>query len=255
MSPDAETDQFAKGMVAWRREDEKVLDNYRQWQIDLVAPYLGSSTIEVGAGNGKFAEAILERKKFDRYVALEPSDHFFNGLKTVVGKESGILEVRQETIDELARDSSLLGKFDSVFSIHVMEHIEDDLGFARKSLEFLRPGGHLVTLVPALNFLYSELDRKIGHFRRYDKSKMSEIARRIGAEVVVNRYDNFLGILGWLWICKMRNIDYHSPENKDILKGYFGLFSNYILPFVSRIEKIIPPPVGLNLTCVLRKTA
>jgi 2-polyprenyl-3-methyl-5-hydroxy-6-metoxy-1,4-benzoquinol methylase len=255
MSIAAESDQFAKGMVAWSTEDEGVLDNYRLWQIGLISSYLGSSTIEIGAGNGRFAEAILERKAFERYVAVEPSDHFFEGLESIASNESGVFEVRQSTVDELAEDKSLLGKFDSVFSIHVMEHIEDDVDFVRKSLELIRPGGYLIALVPSLDFLYSELDRKIGHFRRYDRTKISKLAESVGAEVVVSRYDNLVGVIGWYWVCKIRGIDYHSLSNKKTLKSYFRLFSNYVLPIVSYIERVIPPPVGLNLTCVLRKPA
>lgn len=47
--------------------------------------------------------------------ALEPSDHFFEGLKDIAGGSSGRLEARQATIDELAMNESLLETFDSVF--------------------------------------------------------------------------------------------------------------------------------------------
>jgi hypothetical protein len=33
--------------------------------------------------------------------------------------------------------------------------------------------------------------------------------------------------------------------------GVMNLFDKFILPAVSRIEKVIPPPIGLNLTAVL----
>jgi len=255
MSPSDTTDPFAKGMVAWSQEDEKVLENYRLWQVGLISPYLGSRTIEVGAGNGIFAQAVLDGRSFERYIALEPSDHFFEGLKDIARETSGGVEVQQATIDEVVRDGSLLGTFDSVFSVHVLEHIEDDLNFVRKAFQLIRPGGHFVALVPALDFLYSPLDKTIGHFRRYEKAKMSRLAESAGVEVVMNRYDNLIGILGWLWVCKIRKVDYQSNENKRKLKGYFSFFSNYILPFASRIEKVVPPPIGLNLSCVLRKPA
>ena len=109
--------------------------------------------------------------------------------------------------------------------------------------------------MPALNALYSDLDKKIGHFRRYDKPMMRELARRAGAELLVNRYDNMIGVLGWYWICKVRGIDYHTAENKKALKGSFSFFSRYVLPVMSTVEKHVSPPIGLNLTAVFRRKA
>jgi len=234
-------------MSAWAEEDDRVLDTYRLWQLDLIRPFLGRRILEIGAGHGKFAALLSRSHAFERYVAAEPSDHFYRSLTETATRVPG-LEPIQCTVDAVPGVD-----FDTVFSIHVMEHVEDDLNFIRHAYKRLRPGGYLITLVPALGFLYSELDRKIGHYRRYDKAKARALARDVGATVVLNRYDNFIGVLGWLWVCRIRGIDYHNEKNKKALVGYFDFFSRRVLPMVSRIEKIIAPPVGLNLTCVLRK--
>jgi 2-polyprenyl-3-methyl-5-hydroxy-6-metoxy-1,4-benzoquinol methylase len=240
-------DQFAKGMTAWGEQDDRVLDRYRLWQLDLIRPFLGRRILEIGAGYGKFATALSREHAYDRYVALEPSPHFWEGLQEGARALPGV-EARNGTLESVPdRD------FDTVFSIHVMEHIEDDAAFMRHCFERLRPGGHLITLVPALNFLFSELDKKIGHFRRYDKAMTAELARQNGAEIILNRYDNFIGVLGWLWVCKIRGLNYHTDGNKTKMLGYFDFFSRHVLPTVSRLEKKFAPPLGLNLTCVLRK--
>jgi hypothetical protein len=51
----------------------------------------------------------------------------------------------------------------------VIEHIEDSTAELRRAVDLLAPGGHLLILVPAFNYLYSPFDKAIGHFRRYDK--------------------------------------------------------------------------------------
>jgi hypothetical protein len=79
------------------------------------------------------------------------------------------------------------------------------------------------------------------------------LAERANAMLVMNRYDNMLGVLGWYWMCKVRGIDYQSPQNKKALKGSLRFFSNHVLPVMSRLEKHVSPPVGLNLTAVFRK--
>lgn len=240
-------------MSAWSEDDDAVLDRYRLWQLDLISPYLGRTVLEVGAGNGRFANAAHQQgRSFDRYLALEPGEHFFRGLQKLQHAIPNF-SVEHSVIDALP--PACAGAFDTVMSIHVMEHVQDDEGFLRQCLDKASASGYVVVLVPALNALYSDLDKKIGHFRRYDKPMMRELARRVGAELLVNRYDNMIGVLGWYWICKVRRIDYHTAENKKALKGSFDFFSRYVLPVTSTVEKHVSPPIGLNLTAVFRRKA
>jgi SAM-dependent methyltransferase len=240
-------------MDRWNEADDASLDRYRQWQFDLIAPYLGEQVLEIGAGHGRFAAAARARRgSFERYLALEPGEHFFRGLERLQATAPW-LEVRNTVVDALPE--SYNRAFDTVFAIHVMEHIEDDAAFLRCCLEKVTDRGYVVMLVPALNALYSELDRKIGHFRRYDKRMIRALARRSGAQVAACRYDNVLGIVGWWWLCKVRGIDYHTESNKQALVGSFDFFSRYVLPLTASIERVLPPPVGLNLTAVFQRTA
>jgi len=237
-------------MASWTETDDKVLDRYHLWQLDLISPFLGRRLLEVGAGPGQLAALLCRKGEFQKYVTLEPSDHFYPILKRLEGSCEH-LETRKCTIDEL--EPGLNGTFESVFSVHVMEHVEDDFAFLKRAYDLLAPGGNIIVLVPALQALYSELDRKIGHYRRYDKRMIRDLSRRLGTEIVLNRYDNAVGVLGWWWVCKIRKIDYHTTGNKKTLLKYFDFFSTHVLPFVSRIEKYVQPPIGLNLTAVLRK--
>lgn len=244
-----QTDVYAKGMAEWTKKDDESFDRYRLWQIDLISPFLGKRVLEIGAGTGMVASLLSDRRRFDRYLALEPSAHFFNTVNRQ--KDDGVLEFRNCTIDQL--DPALNGTFDTIFSIHVMEHIEDDLAFLKKSYELLAPGGKIILLVPALNLLYAELDRKIGHYRRYDRGMIQTLSAKLGTKILLNRYDNLIGVLGWLWLCKIRKVDFSTQGKKKTMVKYFDFFGKYVLPLVSAFEKRVPPPVGLNLTAVLQK--
>lgn len=243
-------DVYAKGMVDWQQEDDRIVDRYRVWQLDLVRPYLGRRILEIGAGTGQLAQFLMRTHAYDKYVAIEPSPHFFASLREVATNTQNF-EVLQATAPELPK--SYDGAFDTVFSIHVMEHIEDDAAFLRECIRLTRPGGHVVVLVPALQFLYSPLDEKIGHFRRYEKAMLTNLAAKLGMELVVNRYDNLIGVLGWWWLCKVRGIDYHTIDNKRSFTTHVAMFTKYVLPIVSAVERHVAPPLGLNLTSVLRK--
>ena len=51
----------------------------------------------------------------------------------------------------------------------VLEHIENDKEFLSKLLNKLKKGARIYITVPAHNFLWSEIDRHGGHFRRHNK--------------------------------------------------------------------------------------
>ena len=58
--------------------------------------------------------------------------------------------------------------FDTILYLSVLEHIENDKKEILNSLEKLEDKGHLIICVPAYNYMYSNFDKEIGHFRRYE---------------------------------------------------------------------------------------
>jgi len=248
-SPATESDPFDGGMGQWDESDDQNLLAYRAWQRDLILPWVGPRVLEVGAGHGMMAELISGGPQVRRYLALEPSTARFQALAARRSIRPS-LEAQCATLDML--DSSLLRTFDSAISIHVMEHVEDDAAFLRQVAAFVRPGGAVIIMVPALPWLYSNLDRRVGHYRRYTRERMRLLGRGIGLTVVRNRYDNLPGVVGWWWICRVCGVDYHSRAAKTTLLRGFNFFSKFVLPVVSRIERYVPPPLGLNLTTIYR---
>jgi predicted SAM-dependent methyltransferase len=114
--------------------------------------------------------------------------------------------------------------------IDVIEHIENDTDELKKASSFLKPGGHLIVLVPAHNYLYSEFDKSIGHFRRYNKKMLIEVAPKELKQIDL-RYLDSLGLLASLankWFLKQ---DY--PELKQI-----KFWDNFIIP-ISKITDIL----------------
>jgi SAM-dependent methyltransferase len=72
------------------------------------------------------------------------------------------------------------GAFDAVVASDVLEHIEDDRAALAETARVLRPGGVLVISVPAHQWLFSEHDAALHHFRRYSKTALREVLERSG---------------------------------------------------------------------------
>jgi hypothetical protein len=58
----------------------------------------------------------------------------------------------------------------------VLEHIADDRAELEMAADRLRPGGHLIVLAPAHQWLFAPFDAAIGHFRRYTKGTLGAAA-------------------------------------------------------------------------------
>jgi SAM-dependent methyltransferase len=80
-----------------------------------------------------------------------------------------------------------------VFSFNVLEHIADDAQAVAELYRILKPGGRLLLYVPALDLLFSSMDRKVGHLRRCRRESLAALASDQGFRVIRNEYVDSLG--------------------------------------------------------------
>ena len=215
--------------------------NYLRSIADLCEPYLGREVLDVGAGHGAITELFADGR---RVLATDLSDSCISAMQERFAATPNVevmkVDLRTLDPDELGR------RFDSVVLINVLEHIEDDAGTLAALSRFLRPGGALVLYVPALNGLYGPWDRKVGHFRRYSKWRLREVAAEAGLEVAELRYANLLAIPAWFAFSR-----FSAPSNDDPGNS-LSIWDRTGVPLSRMIESRVRPPLGLNLLCIAR---
>jgi SAM-dependent methyltransferase len=211
--------------------------NYRDWIVDLAAPYLGTELLEIGAGHGTFTERFTE---FGTVVAVEPGD-FAAGL---LG-ERFVDDERVTTVAGVAADVDVDG-FDAAVMINVFEHVDDEPGVLTDIHDKLASGGHLVIWVPAFMLLFSDFDRTLGHHRRYRRRGLEALVAEHGFEVVTSRYVNLPGWFSWLLLVRLLGI---APTNPTTIR----VFDRWIVPVVRWIEDRISMPFGQSIFLVARR--
>ena len=211
---------------------------YHQWILDTIAPDLGESVAEIGAGTGNFTRLLLADGRY-RVTAFEPSVNMFPALDTLRQTYPGLTTGNGFLADHA---SDLAGAFDNVLYINVLEHIEGDLDELRLAKQVLKPGGRLVIFVPALPWLYGRLDELVGHFRRYTRRSLREVVERAGFRIQRLHYFDAAGILPWFVAFRLLRL--------ETIPSSVGLYDNLVVPVMSRLEGLWRPPIGKNLLLV-----
>ena len=168
--------------------------NWKKYWAQLISPYLGDEVLDVGAGIGSTA-INLSTKKYKRWVELEPDAKL--AQRILQRQHDGLIDPKVEIKVGTSYVLSKTEKFDTILYIDVLEHIDDDLNELANIVNHLKPGGHIITLSPAHQFLFTEFDKQVGHCRRYNKNMLSRIAPS-ATEIVCMRYIDSAGIIASL---------------------------------------------------------
>jgi SAM-dependent methyltransferase len=215
--------------------------NYHAWIARRFAPYLGARIVEVGAGIGSFAGHLRAAAPRARLTLVEPAENNWPHLRARFADDSRVRTVRGYVEDAGGAESA-----DSVVAVNVMEHVEDDDAFRRAAHRLLVPGGHALIYVPALPALYGELDRAFEHHRRYTRLVLTGRLAGAGFTPLRVHYTNLPGVLAW-WMAG------RVLRRRTVRAGDARLYDRWMIPWISRLERVWTPPLGQSLIAVARK--
>jgi SAM-dependent methyltransferase len=131
--------------------------------------------------------------------------------------------------------------FDVVYSMNVLEHISDDIGALRSLFNVLRAGGRLVLYVPAFPVLFTAMDEKVGHLRRYRRSGLVGSVTAAGFRVDACHYVDSLGYLAAL-VYKVA-----GNRNGDLNERAVAMYDRYAFPVSTAIDHVARRWFGKNL--------
>ena len=223
-------------------EDLKTARNYYKWIISIFKSYLGETVAEIGAGSGNFT-SFLSEEKIKKIFAFEPSHNMYSLLSNKFKNNN-----RVTTINTCFKEKykEFLNFFDSVLYVNVLEHIEEDKKELSYSYKTIKQNGYILIFAPALSFLYSEFDKRIGHFRRYCKKRLINIVRENGFSIESIRYFDIAGVIPWY-------ISFILLKNKTTNKANISLYDKLMVPPMRLLEMLIPAPTGKNLLLIGKK--
>jgi len=209
--------------------------NYNSLLLDLILDSSGdcSRMLDFGAGIGTFAK-LLRNRGVD-VVCVEPDVLLANGLV-----RDGFLAFND--LNEVPD-----GWFDFIFTLNVLEHIEDDqTSFCRLATKLSR-GGRLLIYVPAFQCLWTSLDERLKHYRRYRRRQLEQLACSAGLTVWKTRYADALGFFATLGFKLFGN------KNGDLSARAVNFYDRYIVPLSRSLDVMFGRLFGKNVYLVASK--
>ena len=202
------------------------------------APGIGDDILEVGSGIGNFTRFLRKQYPERKLTLLEPNPDFCGQLQDAYPG----LPLHKGVTADMPEDFHC----DTIININVLEHIEDDEEELRHYARILSPSrGHLCLFLPARPEIHAPIDDMFGHFRRYTRNSLRQKLNNAGFEIEKLRYSNLIGYFGWA-------VEFKWRKNKHFTPWKVSLFDKIAWPVLSRIEAVIPPPIGQSLLAIAR---
>lgn len=216
--------------------------NWKAYYSSYFKKYLKGRVLEVGAGLGGTTLSLCDGSQ-EEWICLEPDASLCQNIHKLISdkKLPACCKAQTGFLSDIPADE----KFDAILYIDVIEHIEDDKKELQLAAQHLKPGGALLIIVPAHQFLYSPFDKAIGHYRRYSVNRTRE-AIPAELKIVKSIYLDSVGLLA-------------STANKLFLKQSYPtlkqvLFWDRTMVPVSRVfDKLLLHQLGKSVLLIAQK--
>ena len=142
--------------------------NWKTYYSNEISKYIKGDVLEVGAGFGANSKYLCNHNT-KSWTFIEPDSNLSSKISDSTINFGVPKKIITGTIYNLSDET-----FDSIIYIDVLEHIEKSKDEIQRLKLHLRDTGHLIILVPAFQFMYSEFDLRLGHFRRYNKALLMD---------------------------------------------------------------------------------
>ncbi len=210
-----------------------------EWSVKTIEPYLGQRIIEIGSGTANISRQLPRRE----HLTVSDCDEEYLRLLKLAFHDQHQVAVRKLDLNCAKDFSALAHRYDTVLCLNVLEHIQDDRMALKRMASLLEPDGRLVLQVPQHPGLFGEMDRALGHLRRYHPQDLRDKLTAAGFEVEHVRNFNAVGILGWY-------LNVRLLGRTEMSKLQLKLFDS-LVPILRRIEANLSLP-GLALIAVAR---
>jgi SAM-dependent methyltransferase len=214
-------------------ESIAIAKNYNSYLKELFFLNIdkNDNILDFGAGFG-IITIMLDKLGFN-IVAVEKN-------------KKAIQELSKKKIKTFTKIEDVQDNIDCIISLNVLEHIEDDNEIVVDFYNFLPKGGKLLLYLPASNIIWTDLDNKVNHKRRYQKKDLKKL-------LISNNFQieelYFVDFIGWAVLLISRILRINLNFDKRSIKFY----DKYIFKSFKFLDIFTKNVIGKNLFVIATK--
>lgn len=145
---------------------------------------------------------------------------------------------------------------DIVILLNVLEHIQEDAEALKQVMRILKPGGIVISEVPAGPHLYDVYDKVLLHWRRYNLVDLCQLLERAGFRIVKSSHLGFFIYPAFALVKKRgQHLLAASPNVQKawVAERIKGTKSNPLLHLLMSVELLLGKWVrfGVGIRCVV----
>lgn len=138
-------------------------------------------------------------------------------------------------------------KFQVVYSSNVLEHIEDDVQALKDIHGILDKDGVLALWVPAFECIWTKMDDRVGHLRRYKRADLTKKLEEAGFTVQKIYYQDSVGFfLSFLF-------NFIGNKEGQASLTSLKIFDRFLFPLSRLLDCLVKPWFGKNVVAIAHK--
>jgi glycosyltransferase involved in cell wall biosynthesis len=214
---------------------------FNRWMFEAIEPWLGRSVAELGAGRGNLSQFLRRR---GRVLLTDYRADYLEALQRRWPRQAGLEFAKVDLT--VPADYEHLRSFapDSVVFLNVLEHLEDDRTVLQNLAQTVPAGCRLIILVPFSMKLFSEFDRLLGHFRRYEAGELERKVEEAGFFVENQFFFNKVGVFAWYLS--------NTLGGQKALQPWQLRVYNALTPLFRILDRVLPT-TGLSTVVIAAK--
>ena len=215
--------------------------NWKNYWIKDIKQYSTGNIMEVASGLGSNLFFFKKILKFKKLTCLEPEKKLFKKLIEINKSENKNIFFINKSLNKIKNKN----KFDTILYADVLEHIKNDNKEVILAKKFLKTGGRLIFLCPAHNLLFTQFDKNVGHYRRYNKKMFSNLLpdnMKIEKIYYLDSCGFFLSLLNKIILNR-------NPKEHEI-----KTWDKYIVPISTIFDKITFNFFGKSIVCIYKNS-
>jgi len=215
-------------------ENSEVLQNFQRFLTSELQEFFGNceETLDFGAGIGTYSRIAANLGK--KVHCVEKDGEF----QEILRKQGFAAYDSLEKVDR---------KFSHIFTINVLEHIEDDVAILKELRSKLTDDGKIYIFVPASQILYSKFDENVAHFRRYSRKELLSKLEQAGFTIEHSRCFDWVGFFCNLYF------KYFGSKSGVINSDMMRIYDKYLLPLSLSTDFLFARLFHKNLIAVAHK--